>query len=253
MGVARVARGAVLLIAAGVAVARVARRRGGGLGHAELMPGRPPEPAAEPAAVVGPTLVEEGAAVEGFGGVELPVEPLPEAELPVEPSPEVEPPVEPPPVEELPVKPPPMEELVAEPSARVDLPIEPSPEVELPVERPPIEEPPVERPPIEEPPIEPPPIEDSPVEEPSVEEPSVEESTVELPSVEEPTVEPPPADEATDDDLVTQPPGAQQPRPSVTDIVDDLLAPYRDRDARIEDATVVDDPSAGDRDPRTGT
>ncbi|MDQ3433589.1 MAG: hypothetical protein M3481_02710 [Actinomycetota bacterium] len=248
MGVARVARGAVLLIAAGVAVARVARRRGGGLGHAELMPGRPPEPAAEPAAVVGPTLVEEGAAVEGFGGVELPVEPLPEVELPVEP----------PPVEELPVKPPPVEELVAEPSARVDLPVEPSPEVEFPVERPPIEEPPVERPPIEEPPIEPspveePPIEPPPIEDSPVEEPSVEESTVELPSVEEPTVEPPPADEATDDDLVTQPPGAQQPRPSVTDIVDDLLAPYRDRDARIEDATVVDDPSAGDRDPRTGT
>ena len=104
-------------------------------------------------------------------------------------------------------------------------PPEPAAEAETPPveEAPPVEEPPVEEPPVEEPPVEEPPVGDPPVEI----------------QVEEPPEE--------------QRPAAQQPPASVTDIVDDLLAPSRERDARIEDATVVEGPSGADPERRTGT
>jgi len=62
--------------------------------------------------------------------------------------------------------------------------------------------------------------------------------------VEEPPVEDPP---------VEDPLTAQRPPASVTDIVDDLLAPDRERDARIEDATVVEEDFEGDSERRTPT
>ena len=105
----------------------------------------------------------------------------------------------------------------------------------LPVEEPhPVEEPP----PAEEPWIEPPPVQPPPAEEPPIDDPPVE-----MPD-EEPPADELPAEERTE---------AQLPPASVTDIVDDLLAPYRDRSARIEDVTVVEEPSASDSERRTPT
>ena len=86
--------------------------------------------------------------------------------------------------------------------------------------------------------MQPPPAEDPPVEEPPIEEPPIDDAPVEMPDEESP---------------VEEGAAAQQPPASVTDVVDDLLAPYRDRDARIEDATVVDDPSSSDPERRTPT
>jgi hypothetical protein len=185
MGIARIARRAVLLAAAGVAVATAARRRGGDVGLAQGMTGRPPERSgADPHPDTG-----------SIAGVN------PEAEL----SPVVQSSLAP---EVSEVEVPPVEVVVT-------------------VERSP-EEPPVEEPPVEEPPVEAPPVE-------------------------EPSVDEPPAGAAPKVPQANESPEAQQPPASVTDIVDDLLAPYRDRDAPIEDATVVEGPSGKDPERRTRT
>ena len=186
MGVARIVRGAVLVIAAGVA-ARVAVQR------------RNSDPGLDP-----PTPTRTAESAGGAVGMEPPLaEGLADGAVPrIEPMDAMDRP----PVDETPIEEPPTEELP-------------------PVEEPPVEEPPVDEPPVEEPPVEEPPVRESPVEEPPVRESPVEAGAGEL-SVRERAPE-------------------QQP-PSVTDIVDDLLAPYRDRDARIEDATVVEGPSGAD-------
>jgi len=191
VGALRIVRGAVLVIAAGVAVAKATRRREGALGRAPLLPGRPPESAAGPGSAVQAPPEEEVAMVE-----------VPLAEEIAE--------VDEPATEEVPE----VEEPSAEELAEV--------EERTAVERSAVEEPP----PVEEPPIEPPPIQEPPVEEPPVDGPPVD-----LPDEQPPEVERP---------------AAQRPPASVTDIVDDLLAPDRDRDTRIEDANVVEGPSGSD-------
>ena len=121
-----------------------------------------------------------------------------------------------------------------EPAAGADPLVELPPVEVAEVDSHPVEEPP----PAEEPWIEPPPVQQPPVEEPPIDDPPVE-----MPD-EEPPVDEPPTEERME---------AQLPPASVTDIVDDLLAPYRDRSARIEEATVVEEPSASDLERRTRT
>src|SRR3954471_8941342 len=77
------------------------------------------------------------------------------------------------------------------------------------------------------------PAEAEPVPEDAEVEPEPEEDTVEAPAVEEP-VEPEPGD-------VTEPPPAEEERPDVTAVVDDLLAAGRPREGAMADAAVVDE------------
>lgn len=116
---------------------------------------------------------------------------------------------------------------------------------------PPAQDTPVEEPPIEEPPIEEPPVEDAPVggaPAPAATDATVVRSVYDAPPVEDP-VEEDPDDPLDEEAPVDRPDGGEgdssQPT-TVTDVVDDLLAPLPAED-EIEDATVVDDePGAGD-------
>jgi len=111
--------------------------------------------------------------------------------------------------------------------------------------------PPVQDTPVEEPPVEEPPVEDAPVEgapPPAATDATVVRSVYDAPPVEAP-VEEDPDDPLAEVAPVDRPDGGEgdssQPT-TVTDVVDDLLAPLPAED-EIEDATVVDDePGAGD-------
>jgi len=137
--------------------------------------------------------------------------------------------------------------------AELETPYEPPVPVPVapPVEDTPVEDSPVEDSPVEEPPIEEPPVEDAPVQgapPPAATDATVVRSVYDAPPVEdlvEEDADDPLAEEAPVDRRDAGEGESSQPT-TVTDVVDDLLAPLPAED-EIEDATVVDDdPGAGD-------